>query len=235
VRAGEILGITGLAGAGYEEILYAAFGAGRGVSGTLELGSTQVEVRDLTPHSAMGLGIALIPAERLLHGIASRATVEENETITIVDSQFKRLLLRRSGLNAIASRLTAQLGIQPPDYQMQTDQLSGGNQQKVLLAKWLVRRPRALLLHEPTQGVDVGARVDITTFIRQMAGLGTIVICGSAEYEQLADLCTRVAIIGDGRISRVLEGVDVTKENILSECLRTSSKARPDEIGALTK
>jgi ribose transport system ATP-binding protein len=235
VRAGEILGITGLAGAGYEEILYAAFGAGRGVSGTLELGSTQVEVRDLTPHSAMGLGIALIPAERLLHGIASRATVEENETITIVDSQFKRLLLRRSGLNAVASRLTAQLGIQPPDYQMQTDQLSGGNQQKVLLAKWLVRRPRALLLHEPTQGVDVGARVDITTFIRQMAGLGTIVICGSAEYEQLADLCTRVAIIGDGRISRVLEGVDVTKENILSECLRTSSKARPDEIGALTK
>jgi len=107
---------------------------------------------------------------------------------------------------------------------MPTDQLSGGNQQRVLLAKWLVRRPRVLLLHEPTQGVDVGARVDISGFIRQMAQLGTIVICGSAEYEQLADLCTKVAIIGDGRISRVLEGEDVTKENILSESLRTSSK-----------
>jgi ribose transport system ATP-binding protein len=235
VRAGEILGITGLAGAGYEEVLYAAFGAGRGVSGRLELGSTQVDVRDLTPHRAMELGMALIPAERLLHGIASRATVEENETITILDSQFKRLFLRRSGLNEVASRLTAQLGIQPPDHEMQTDQLSGGNQQRVLLAKWLVRRPRVLLLHEPTQGVDVGARVDITTFIRQMAGLGTIVICGSAEYEQLADLCTKVAIIGDGRISRILEGDDVTRENILGECLRTSSKARPVEFGTLTK
>jgi ribose transport system ATP-binding protein len=235
VLPGEILGITGLAGAGYEEVLYAAFGASRGVSGWLELGSSRLDVRDLTPHRAMELGIALIPAERLLHGIASRATVEENETITVVDSQFKRLFLRRSGLNAVAARLTAQLGIQPPDYQMQTDQLSGGNQQKVLLAKWLVRRPRVLLLHEPTQGVDVGARVDITTFIRQMAGLGTIVICGSAEYEQLADLCTKVAIIGDGRISRVLEGEDVTRENILSECLRTSSKARAAEIGTPTK
>ena len=225
VGAGEILGITGLAGAGYEEALYAAFGAGRGVSGQLELGTTRVDVKDLTPHRSMELGIALIPAERLLHGIASRATVEENETITIVDSHFKTLFLRRSGLNSVASRLTAQLGIQPPDHHMQTDQLSGGNQQKVLLAKWLVRRPRVLLLHEPTQGVDVGARVDISTFIRQMAQLGTIVICGSAEYEQLADLCTKVAIIGDGRISRVLEGDEVTRENILSECLRTSSKA----------
>jgi ribose transport system ATP-binding protein len=231
VRPGDILGITGLAGAGYEEVLYAAFGAGRSASGSLELGSTRIDVRDLTPHRAMELGMALIPAERLLHGIASRATVEENETITIVDSQFKRLFLRRSGLNAVASRLTAQLGIQPPDHQMQTDQLSGGNQQRVLLAKWLVRRPRVLLLHEPTQGVDVGARVDISTFIRQMAQLGTIVICGSAEYEQLADLCTKVAIIGDGRISRVLEGDDVTRENILSECLRTSSKVGSAENG----
>jgi ribose transport system ATP-binding protein len=225
VRPGEILGITGLAGAGYEEVLYAAFGAGLRVSGTLELGSAQIDIHELTPHRAMDMGIALIPAERLLHGIASRATVEENETITIVGSQFRKLFLRRAGLNAVASRLTAQLGIQPPDHQMQTDQLSGGNQQKVLLAKWLVRRPQVLLLHEPTQGVDVGARVDIMSFIRQMAQLGTIVICGSAEYEQLADLCIKVAIIGDGRISRVLEGDEVTKEHILSECLRTSSKA----------
>jgi ribose transport system ATP-binding protein len=126
-----------------------------------------------------------------------------------------------------------QLGIQPPDHQMQTDQLSGGNQQKVLLAKWLVRRPRVLLLHEPTQGVDVGARADISGFIRQMAELGTVVICGSAEYEQLADLCTRVVIIGDGRVSRVLEGDEVTKENILSECLRSSSPSAAAAQGSL--
>lgn len=227
VRPGEILGITGLAGAGYEEVLYAVFGAGRGAAGQLELGTTRINVRELTPPRAMQLGMALIPAERLLHGIAARATVEENETLTILDQHFKQLFLRRSGLNAVAARLTSQLGIQPLDYQMQTDQLSGGNQQKVMLAKWLVRRPRVLLLHEPTQGVDVGARVDISTFIRQMAELGTVVICGSAEYEQLADLCTKVAIIGSGRISRMLEGDEVTKENILSECLRTSSKVAP--------
>ena len=224
VRPGEILGVTGLAGAGYEEVLYALFGAGRVASGGLQLGSTKFAVSELTPQRAMNLGMALIPADRFLHGIAARATVEENETLTIVSQHFRTLLLRRSALNAVAARLTAQLGIVPQDHQMQTDQLSGGNQQKVLLAKWLVRRPRVLLLHEPTQGVDVGARADISAFIRQMAELGTVVICGSAEYEQLADLCTRVAIIGEGRISRILEGDEVTKENILSECLRTSSK-----------
>ena len=224
VRPGEIFGVTGLAGAGYEELLYAAFGAGHASNGQLELGSTRIQLGELTPHRAMDLGIALIPAERLLYGIAGRATVEENETITIVDQHFKNLFLSHSELDVVASRLTTQLGIQPQDHQMQTDQLSGGNQQKVLLAKWLVRRPRVLLLHEPTQGVDVGARVDISTFIRQMAELGTVVICGSAEYEQLADLCSKVAIIGNGRISRVLEGAEVTKENILSECLRTTSK-----------
>jgi ribose transport system ATP-binding protein len=232
VRPGEILGITGLAGAGYEEVLYAVFGAEPAAAGQLELGSTRMPIRDLTPHRAMELGIALIPAERLLHGIASRATVEENETITIVDKYFKALLLRHGALDEVASRLTTQLGIQPKDHRMQTDQLSGGNQQKVLLAKWLVRRPRVLLLHEPTQGVDVGARADISTFIRQMAELGTVVICGSAEYEQLADLCSRVAIIGDGRVSRVLEGEEVTKENILSECLRTTSKLAPTSSGS---
>jgi len=235
VPPGEILGITGLAGAGYEEILYAVFGAGRGATGSVELGPDLADVRELTPHRAMELGMALIPAERLLHGIAARVTVEENETLTVVDRYFKRLFLNRSALNVVASRLTMQLGIQPTDHQMQTDQLSGGNQQKVLLAKWLVRRPRVLLLHEPTQGVDVGARADISTFIRQMAELGTVVIFGSAEYEQLADLCTRVVIIGDGRISRVLVGDQVTKENILSECLRTSSRVAPALGGAAAK
>ena len=233
VRPGEILGITGLAGAGYEEALYAAFGAGRGIAGQLELGQTTVDLREMTPHRAMEMGLALIPADRLLHGISARATVEENETLTIVEQYFKGAFLRRSGLNAVARRLTAQLGIQPADFQMQTDQLSGGNQQKVLLAKWLVRRPRVLLLHEPTQGVDVGARADISGFIRQMAELGTVVICGSAEYEQLADLCTRIVIIGDGRISRVLEGQEVTKENILSECLRSSSKTASTARGSV--
>ena len=153
VRPGEILGITGLAGAGYEEVLYAIFGSARASAGQLELGATTVPIRGLTPGRAMELGIALIPAERLLHGIAARATVEENETLTVLDQYFKAGFLRRSGLNEVAARLTAQLGIQPRNHQMQTDQLSGGNQQKVLLAKWLVRRPRVLSSTEPTQGV----------------------------------------------------------------------------------
>ena len=144
-------------------------------------------------------------------------------TLNVVSSYFRRMLLRRPELRRTADQLVRDFRIRPATTSLQMENFSGGNQQRVLLAKWLARRPRILLLHEPTQGVDVGARADISVFLEELAGAGTSIICASAEYEQLADLCTRVLIISDGRLQAELSGSSLTKDRILAECLRGSS------------
>ena len=223
VAPGEILGLTGLAGAGYEEILYALFGAHPSASGRAILDGRPLALRGLTPQTAMRAGIALIPADRMRDGLAGTATLEENVTLNTVDRYFRRMLLRRPELRKTADQLTGEFGIRPANAGLQMNSFSGGNQQRVLLAKWLTVKPRILLLHEPTQGVDVGARADISNFLRQLASTGTSVICASAEYDQLAALCNRVVIIADGRLGAELYGTSLTKDRILSECLRGSS------------
>ena len=226
VAPGEILGLTGLAGSGYEEVIYSLFGAHPSATGAMVLDGTPMTLRTLTPRTAIDAGIALIPADRMREGLAGTATLEENVTLNVVNSYFRRMLLRRPELRRTADQLVRDFRIRPANTNLQMENFSGGNQQRVLLAKWLARKPRILLLHEPTQGVDVGARADISVFLEELASAGTSIICASAEYEQLADLCTRVVIISDGRLQAELSGSSLTKENILSECLRGSSNGK---------
>ena len=220
VAPGEILGLTGLAGSGYEEIIYALFGAHPSAAGQLTLDGTALALRTLTPRAAIEAGIGLIPADRMREGLSGQATLEENVTLNVVSGYFRRMLLRRPELRRTADQLVRDFRIRPADASLRLESFSGGNQQKVLLAKWLAGRPRILLLHEPTQGVDVGARADISRFLEALAGSGTSIICASAEYEQLATLCTRVVIIADGRLQAELHGSSLTKDRILAECLR---------------
>jgi len=235
VAHGEIIGLTGLAGAGYEEILYGMFGAHPHATGTLQVAGIQLSLTKLTPRSAIGAGIALIPADRLRDGVCTTATVAENATLNIVSSFFRSFLLRRRELSRAATELATEYRVRPPQASLTVAQLSGGNQQKVLLAKWLAGGPLLILLHEPTQGVDVGARVDIATFLRRLAASGAAIVIASAEYEQLADLCSRVVVFADGQASCVIEGADVTKERIMSEALRGPARADKlaiEEVGA---
>jgi ribose transport system ATP-binding protein len=231
VRSGEIVGLTGLAGSGYEEILYGLFGAHTQATGTLNLHGRELALRKHTPRAAIAAGIALIPADRLRDGVSGTATVEENLTLNVVGSFFRTMLLRRRELRRRAGELARDYRVRPPNVNLTVDCLSGGNQQKVLLAKWLVGEPSLILLHEPTQGVDVGARADIAGFLQRLASSGASIVIASAEYEQLASLCTRVVIFRDGRASSVLEREDVTKERILSECLRGSAQFAGDQEG----
>jgi ribose transport system ATP-binding protein len=222
VAPGEILGLTGLAGSGYEEIIYSLFGAHPSATGRLLLDGTALALRTLTPRAAIEAGIALIPADRMREGLAGTATLEENVTLNVMSSYFRRMLLRRPELRRTADQLVRDFRIRPADTSLKMESFSGGNQQRVLLAKWLASRPRILLLHEPTQGVDVGARADISRFLAELAGSGTSIICASAEYEQLATLCTRVIIVSDGRLRAELQGSSLTKDRILAECLHGS-------------
>lgn len=223
VAPGEILGLTGLAGSGYEEIIYSIFGAHPAATGHMSVDGSPIALRALTPRAAIQAGIALIPADRMREGLAGAATLEENVTLTVISSHFRRLLLRRGELRRTADTLAKDFRVRPADTSLQIENFSGGNQQKILLAKWLARRPRVLLLHEPTQGVDVGARADISAILKELADTGTSIICASAEYEQLATLCTRVVIVSDGRLGADLSGSSLTKDRILAECLRGSS------------
>lgn len=221
LHLGEILGVTGLAGSGFEDVPYALFGAHANGSGTLELGGVTFDVRALTPARAINSGMALVPADRTRDGSVGSLTVADNVTLPVLDRYFNGLALRRRAVRKDAQRLLRKFDVRPPDPTVTYSTLSGGNQQKVLLAKWLQLEPVLLLLHEPTQGVDVGARHQIFDLIRQATERAMTVVCASADYEQLGLICDRVLIVARGSIIEELIGEDVTKDRITEQCLNS--------------
>jgi ribose transport system ATP-binding protein len=221
---GAIIGLTGLAGSGYGEILYAAFGASPEATGTMWIDGVKIDLRSLTPRNAMNLGIGLVPADRLRQGVASSVSIEENVCLPVLSQYHRRGVLRPRLIARSSDRIVSDYSIKPDDRRAEIATLSGGNQQKVLLAKWLQSRPRVLLLHEPTQGVDVRARHDIWEFVRQLARSGSTVLVASSDYEELATLCTSVAIVAEGAVAKVLTGEAMTMDTISAECLVGSTR-----------
>ncbi len=218
LQKGEVLGLTGLVGSGFEELPYFLFGAWRPERGKLRLHGSEHELVGLTPVKALAAGIALVPADRQTDGVIGSLPVYDNILLRSLGNFFKTGLLRRRQMLGHARRLMSEFDVRPGDPRMVYASLSGGNQQKALLAKWLNRRPQLLLLHEPTQGVDVGARQQIFSLVRDAAATGTSVICASSDYEQLAAICDRVLIFARGRLVEQLVGDDVTKERIAERC-----------------
>jgi ribose transport system ATP-binding protein len=219
---GAIMGLTGLAGSGYEEILYAAFGASVGATGSISIEGVELDVKSLTPRKAMGRGIGLVPADRLRQGVALTVSIEENLSLPLLSQYFRGGALRPKAIARSSDTLVSEYSIKPNDRKAALGMLSGGNQQKVVVAKWLQNQPRVLLLHEPTQGVDVRARHDIWGFVRRLARSGSTVLVASSDYEELATLCTSVAIVAEGRVMTTLSGTDMTMDTISAECLARS-------------
>jgi ribose transport system ATP-binding protein len=218
IAPGEILGASGLIGSGFAEIGPMLSGALPAWPGRMRLGARTIDLANMTPGAAIAAGISYVPGERLREGCIGELTVGENVTLPVLHRFFRGWLHTR----AIDSHARAQLhrfGVRPPDPTLPLEALSGGNQQKVLLAKWLQLAPRLLILQEPTQGVDVGAREQIFAIIRDFAARGGGVLCLSGDHEQLALLCDRVLIFRRGRIAVELAGPDVTKDRIAHECL----------------
>lgn len=212
-NAGEVLGLTGLAGSGYEQVPYALFGGIPEADGALEMGGTAIEIRDLDPAKAVSLGIALVPADRLRDGAYGALTVGDNMTGQVLD-EYGSWSLKLNRMWVRADELLRQFRVVPENSAAVFSSLSGGNQQKVVLAKWLEAKPRFLLLHEPTQGVDVGAREQIYSLLADAVSDGLGVVCASSDYEQLAAICDRVLVLGKGSVVRELVGEMVTKEMI---------------------
>jgi ribose transport system ATP-binding protein len=227
VQTGEVLGLTGIAGSGFEEVPYLLFGATTADAGQLVLDGRAIELTALAPAQALVLGVALIPADRQRHGAIPGLPLTDNLALLVLPRYFGRLALRRKRMHSDVGDLLRRFSVRPDDPRAVYSALSGGNQQRALLAKWLQTRPRLLLLHEPTQGVDVGARQEIFSVIRGAAAAGTAVVCASTDHEQLAAISDRVLVFADGTVRRGLDRADLSTERITHECFAAAAISEP--------
>lgn len=217
IYEGEILGLTGLVGSGFEEVSYLLFGALENQSGMIEIEGKRISVEYFNPKKAVSAKMALIPADRPNAGAIRELEVGDNIMMQVME-RYNPLRLRKRNMYTDSLRLIDQYKIQPNNPKMDLGELSGGNQQKVLLAKWLQDRPRVIILHEPTQGIDVGARQQVYHLIDTAAEEGAAVLCSSSDYEQLEQICDRVLIFVHGKIVKELVGSEIKKEHIVQLC-----------------
>jgi ribose transport system ATP-binding protein len=221
IGAGEILGVAGLIGSGAEELPYLLFGARQAISGSLRLGAERLNIGRLTPQRSVRERIALVPADRAVQGLSQGLTLWENITMLVEDEHYRNGIFRRGELLRLAQDAIDRFLIRPPLAHAPAGAFSGGNQQKALMAKWLIARPRLLLLHEPTQGVDVGARRDIYRFVKAAATLNQMaVLWVTTEFGELAEVCDRVIVLTQGRHTDTLAGEELSEEAISAAALR---------------
>jgi len=216
---GEVVGLAGVIGSGADDIPYLVFGAMPARMGLVQIGPASYQLAHISPDVAIRAGMALVPADRLGGGAVGSLKVLDNISLRVVDSYFRKGWLQRGAMTSNASHLIQQFHVRPATSDIALGTLSGGNQQKVLMAKWLQSDPMLLLLHEPTQGVDVGAREEIFTYIRGAANRGMSILCASADHEQLATICDRVLVMSRGRITGELTGDELSKHSITEACL----------------
>ncbi len=203
VAGGEVLGLTGLPGSGFEDIPYLLTGAQRATAGRLEVDKHVVDLSKASVAQCIRAGVVLVPERRDRDGLAFELSVRDNISLPALGRRGKPWFVARRWQQEDAEAATRTLGIRPRDPLLLVKQLSGGNQQKVLLAKWLTLGPTLMVLHEPTQAVDIGARQDILASVQRVADTGASVLLVSSEPEDLASACDRVLVCGEGGLVEV--------------------------------
>jgi ribose transport system ATP-binding protein len=210
---GEILGFAGLIGAGRSEIAKAIVGLDPQAAGTVRLGGEAVSFAN--PQLPIRRGICLVPEDRRGEGLVTGMSVRENTTLPSLRSFASFFLINRSREREATAAQIAALRIKTPDGESLVLNLSGGNQQKVVLGKWLARNPQVLILDEPTRGIDVGAKGEIYRLMRELADRGTVILMISSDMEEVLHVSDRVAVMHEGGITGVLERADCTEQNIM--------------------
>ncbi|WP_140403770.1 sugar ABC transporter ATP-binding protein [Nocardioides sp. JS614] len=232
VHPGEVVGVTGVIGSGFDEVTQLLFGALRASGGSVAIDDLALEARRLSPATAIKAGVAYLPSDRAVQGSAPSLTVGENVALLSLRKGGGPFALTGRRLERHAGKLLRDLDVRPPEPTLAYASLSGGNQQKAMMAKWLVTGPKVLLLSEPTQGVDVGAREQIFTLIAEAARQGCAVVCSSSDLDQLAQICNRVLLMRRGVISDEVHGEAVTKagltEMLFADAVVRSRRATSD-------
>lgn len=212
---GEIVGVTGLLGMGSEDVPYLMYGALPAAAGQLRWRGRVVPAKRLSPVWSLRAGIVLIPANRLRDGVIATMTVSENVAQAVLPRHKRRGRVRLGALAAQVRQTLRAFDVRPADPGAAMSTLSGGNQQKALIGKWLQVEPRLLLMHEPTQGVDIRARQEIFSYIADAAASGTTVLIASSELEDLVGLCHRVLVFREGRVRQELSGASLTEQELI--------------------
>ncbi len=218
VRKGEILGIGGLVGAQRTELVEAIFGLRKIAKGSISIAGKKINIT--CPQDAIGKGLALLTEERRVTGIFPMLSVKENIVISKLKSHKKEfarqsVFLNEKERNADAQHYVDKLSIKTPSLKTEIQCLSGGNQQKALLGRWLLVDPEILILDEPTRGIDVGAKYEIYCLMEKMTQEGKCVIMVSSEMQELMGLSDRILIMCEGRVSGILEGDSFSEEKIM--------------------
>jgi ABC-type sugar transport system ATPase subunit len=214
VRKGEILGLAGLVGAGRTEVVTALFGENRLDEGEILINGDHVEIRKAS--DAVRQNIAFVTEDRKLYGLNLKGTVKDNIILVILKILSKIGIVNEKENARRADTMIDSLKIKLNTRQDITAYLSGGNQQKVVIAKWLLSEPDIIILDEPTRGIDVGAKSEVYKIINNLAREGKAVIMISSELPEIVGLCNRVVVLHEGRVTGELSRKDLTQENIIS-------------------
>jgi L-arabinose transport system ATP-binding protein len=213
VRAGEIVGMAGLVGAGRSELAHAIVGDVPHRAGEVAVQGRKLRLH--SPSDAARAGIGFAPEERKAQALIMERSVRDNVCLVMLRDLARAHIVRRRDERRVAMKFVQQLRIRTPSVEQEVRYLSGGNQQKTVLARWLARRPKVLILDEPTRGVDVGAKAEIYTIINQLADEGMALLVISSEMPELMGLADRILVMHGGRITGELDGRTATEEQIL--------------------
>ncbi|HXA61168.1 MAG TPA: sugar ABC transporter ATP-binding protein [Streptosporangiaceae bacterium] len=214
VRAGEVVGLGGLVGAGRSELALAIIGAVPIHQGGIEVAGEPLRLRG--PADALRAGIGLAPEERKAQALLLRRSVRDNITLAVLRRLARLRVVRRRAERDLARRHVDQLAIRASSIEQEVATLSGGNQQKVVLARWLARRPTVLILDEPTRGVDVGAKAEIYSIINDLAAQGMALLVISSEMPELLGLSDRIVVMQGGRVTGEVTRAEATEERVLA-------------------
>jgi ribose transport system ATP-binding protein len=231
IQPGEIVGLAGIIGAGRTELARALFGIAPPATGKIYIDGTPVAAR--TPREAVEAGLALVPEDRKALGVILEMSVRSNVSLAVLDCFAPYGWYNRRAESALAEQFCQALRIRCSHPDVTTGSLSGGNQQKVALAKWLAARPKVLILDEPTRGVDMAAKQEIYRIVQQQAAQGTAILLISSELEEIIALADRVLVMHQRRLAGELQGTDISEDNMMRLALGMETSARTP--GSCTK
>ena len=213
LHRGEILGLAGLVGAGRSDLLHCLFGLDRATSGEIQIGGNTATIR--SPQDAMAHGLGLIPEDRRESGLIVNRSLRENVCMTVIGRMGRGMVVDNHKVNSLAVQYVDKLAIRTPSIFQLVRNLSGGNQQKVVLSKWLAAETRILLLDEPTRGVDVNAKAEIYRAMNELAAQGVSIIMASSELPEVLGMSDRILVMAAGRLTSVMPIAGATQVEIM--------------------
>jgi ABC-type sugar transport system ATPase subunit len=213
VRKGEIVGMAGLVGAGRTDVAEAIFGITTPTAGTISIYGKEITVRN--PKEAMAEGLALVPEDRQHHGLLLPVSIAENASLAILRSLTKVGMVQKNKVTENAETYRGKLKIALHDVNQAVKDLSGGNQQKVVLSKWLLTEPKVLILDEPTRGIDIGAKAEVHRLMRELADSGLAILMISSDLQEVLTVSDRVLVMREGQLVKNLALGEATEESVM--------------------